>query len=65
MCLSFKKDRKNVCKESVKQDNKKNQVTEQMGNRLDQLEEENFDEGIGKWERRGRGADLGYNIGSN
>jgi hypothetical protein len=48
MCLSFKKNRKTLRKESVKQDNKENQVIEQMGNRLYQPEEEKFDEGIGK-----------------
>ena len=32
-----------------------------MGNWLHQPEEEKIDEGIGKWERRVRGADLGYN----
>jgi len=58
--LSFKKDKKTLCKESVKQNNKEKQVIEQKGNWLYQPEEENFDEGIGKRERRGRGAEIGY-----
>jgi hypothetical protein len=37
MCLPFKKNIKTLCKELVKQDNKENQVIEQMGNWLDQL----------------------------
>jgi hypothetical protein len=48
MCLSFKKNRKTMHKESIKQANKENQVIEQMGNRLYQPEEETIDEGIGK-----------------
>jgi hypothetical protein len=48
-------------KESVKQDNKENQVIEQIENWLYQPEEEKFDEGIGNWERRGMAANLGYN----
>jgi len=48
MQLSFKKNRKTMCKELVKQDNKENQFIEHMGNRLYQPEEEKFDEGIGK-----------------
>jgi hypothetical protein len=46
--LSFKKNKKTLCKESVKQANKENQVIEQMRNRLYQPEEEKFDEGIRK-----------------
>jgi hypothetical protein len=65
MQLSFKKNIKNLRKEALKQDNKENQVIEQMGNRLYQPEEEKFDEGIGKREWRGKGEDLGLNIGSN
>jgi hypothetical protein len=37
-----------MCKESVKQENKENQVIEQMGNQIYQLEEEKFDKGIWK-----------------
>ena len=65
MCLSFKKNRKTLRDELVKKDNKENQVIEYMGNWLYQPEEEKFDEGIGKWERRGKGEDIGLNIGSN
>jgi hypothetical protein len=48
MILSFKKNRKTMCKESLKQANKEKQVVEQMGNRLYQREEEKIDKGIGK-----------------
>ena len=65
MCLSFKINRKTLCKESVKKDTKENQVIEQKGNRIYQPEEEKIDEGIGKWKRRSKGADLGYNNANN
>jgi hypothetical protein len=42
MCLSFKKNRKKLCKEWVKKDTKENQVIEQKENQLYQPEEEKF-----------------------
>jgi hypothetical protein len=47
MCLSLKKNRETLCKESVKQANKENQVIEHMGNQLYQPEEKQFDKVIG------------------
>jgi hypothetical protein len=42
-----RKREKNMHKESVKQENKENQVIGQMGNRIYQPEEEKFDEAWG------------------
>jgi hypothetical protein len=57
----LQENRKTLCKESVKQDTKENQVIEQKGNRLYQPEEEKL---IGRYaEKREtrQGADLGLN----
>jgi hypothetical protein len=49
MSLSFKKDRKILCKEFIKQDNKEKQIIEEKGNRLYQLEEEKL---IGRYAKK-------------
>jgi len=59
--LSFNKNIKTLRKELVKQANEENKVIEHMGKLLYQPKKDKFDEGIGKREGRGRGANLCYN----